>query len=94
LHFFPSSDASEGINIVRCLAKLGQKSKKIELLTKNRKKFSASPFWKNEAKTKIGLRSTTALADDDDEGLNVNRGPLSTSLLLVYECYVLMMMIG
>jgi len=90
LHIFTSSDASEGLNIVRCLAKFGQKSKKIELLTKNRTKFSSSHFCKNEAKTKIGRRSATALVDDDDEGLNVNRGPLSTSLLLGYGCYVLM----
>jgi len=68
------------------------RKKKIELLTKNRRKFSSSHFRKNEAKTEIGRRSATALVgDDDDEGLYVNRGPLSTSLLFVYGCYVLMM---
>jgi len=65
--------------------------KKIELLTKNRRKFISSHFWKNEAKTEIGPRSATALVgDDDDEGSYVNRGPLSTSLLLDFGWYVVM----
>jgi len=51
--FFQVSDASEGINIFRFLAKFGKDQKNQTFDQKNRIKFSSSPFWKNEGKTKI-----------------------------------------